>query len=272
MKAILVATDFSANALNAAYYATDMAKAINGYVVLLHVYQTPVTISEIPVTIDDGGLLNDAEREMTGLEKLLEQHTNGHVMIESKIRVGTFFHELESYCNETKPYAVVMGSQGSTAGSRFLFGTHALYAMKHLALPVIAVPPYIKFAAIRTIGLACDLNEVVDTTPVDELKVLVTDFNAELHVLNTGRKDSYDPNIVFQSGLLQEMLYSLHPKYHFLAADNIDDSIIEFAATNKIDLLIVLPKRHGLMDKLMHKSHTRQLVLHSHVPVMALHQ
>jgi len=34
----------------------------------------------------------------------------------------------------------------------------------------------------------------------------------------------------------------------------------------------VLPKRHGLLDKLIHKSHTKQLVLHSHVPVMAFHQ
>jgi nucleotide-binding universal stress UspA family protein len=51
----------------------------------------------------------------------------------------------------------------------------------------------------------------------------------------------------------------------------VDKGIIDFAEGNELDMLIVLPKRHGLIDSLMHRSHTKQLVLHSHVPVMALH-
>jgi len=47
---------------------------------------------------------------------------------------------------------------------------------------------------------------------------------------------------------------------------------MDFEEKNKIDLLIVLPRRHNLLGSIFHKSHTKQLVLHSHVPVMALHQ
>ena len=43
MKTILVATDFSSVALNATNYAADMALAINADILLLHVYQIPVS-------------------------------------------------------------------------------------------------------------------------------------------------------------------------------------------------------------------------------------
>jgi len=45
MKTIVVATDFSAVALNAANYAVDMALAIKADILLLHVYQIPVSYS-----------------------------------------------------------------------------------------------------------------------------------------------------------------------------------------------------------------------------------
>ena len=48
MKTIIVATDFSSTALNAANYAADMALAINADLLLLYVYQLPVSYSEVP--------------------------------------------------------------------------------------------------------------------------------------------------------------------------------------------------------------------------------
>jgi hypothetical protein len=97
------------------------------------------------------------------------------------------------------------------------------------------------------------------------------DFNATLHILNTGKQRDFDTDIVFESGLLNEMLGPVTPKYHFITSENIDKGIIDFAEKNNIELLIVLPKRHGLLEKILHKSLTKQLVLHSHVPLMALH-
>jgi nucleotide-binding universal stress UspA family protein len=271
MKTILVATDFSHTARNAAKYAAAMASAINAKVLLLHVYQLPVTYLEVPVLVNEEEIKNDAEKNILKLKEELAEKTAGKLNIETEVRMGTFFQELKITCQRIDPYAVVMGSQGTTAAEHFLFGTHAVYATKHLTWPVITVPQGAKFSSIKKIGFACDFSKVVNTTPVDELKQLVKDFNAELHVLNTGKQTAFDPDVVFESGMLQEMIGNLNPNYHFITNEKTDESIIEFAEKNHIDLLIVLPKRHNLTDKLVHKSHTKQLVLHSHVPVMALH-
>ena len=272
MKTIIIATDYSPAALNAVKYGADMALAIDARVMLFHAYHIPVSYGEVPIIMDMEGSRKIAEKELDKISLTLSSAAGGKLKINTEVRIGEFFRELKTLCEEVKPYAVVLGSQGTSSAERFLFGSHATFAMKHLMWPLITVPPNASFKAVKKVGLACDFNEVVASTPVEEIKLLVSDFHAELHILHTGKNDEFDPELVFESGLLQEMLGPLKPKYHFITHDNIDEGIMDFADKNNLDLLLVLPKRHNLPEKIIHKSHTKQLVLHSHVPVMALHQ
>jgi nucleotide-binding universal stress UspA family protein len=272
MKTIIVPTDFSPAATNAVNYAAEMAMAIKAGILLLHVYQPPVIYSEIPVAANETETLQNYQSALELLKKELGKKTGSTVNIETEIRIGIFFNELKAVCEYRKPYTVVMGSQGTSQVERMLFGSHTIYAMKHLMSPLITVPSGVTFCSLKKIGLACDFAEVVDTTPVDEIKMLVNDFNAELHLLNTGKDEVFDPGLVYEFGLLRQVLEVLKPHFHYISNTNTDQGIIDFAESNQLDLLVILPKRHGLLDKLVHKSHTKQLVLHSHVPVMALHQ
>ena len=272
MKTILVATDFSPVAMNAAIYAADMALAINAEIHLFHVHQIPINYSEMPVIVNEEEMMQNAQNTINETKEQLTQKTGGKLNIVTEVKTGVFFQELKMVCERIKPFSVVMGSQGKTAAERLFFGSHAVHAMKNLRWPIITVPPEARFSFFKKVGLACDFDKVIDSTPVDEIKMLVHDFHAELHILNTGSKKEFEPELVFESGLLQEMLAALKPNYHFISNKDTDEGIIDFAEKNDIDLLIVLPKRHGLLDKLIYKSHTKQLVLHSHVPVMALHQ
>jgi nucleotide-binding universal stress UspA family protein len=271
MKTIVVATDFSPAALNAAYYAVNMATAINAGIFILHVYEQPVIYSEVPLTTDTEQALQKAGKEIEKIKDLLTSKTNKKIHMEAAVIEGVFFDKLKEVCEQIHPYTVVMGTQVNTAAERLLFGTHAAYATRHLPWPLITVPVEAKFMAIKKIALACDFDNVTDTVPVEEIKMLIEDFNAELHILNAGKEEVFNSDIVFQSGLLKEMLEGIPSNYHFISSKNTDESIISFVENNKIDLLVVLPKRHSLFDKLLHKSHTKQLVLHSHVPVMAMH-
>jgi nucleotide-binding universal stress UspA family protein len=271
MKTILVATDFSPAAFNAANYAADMALAINAGILLLHVYQIPVSYSEMPVLMNLEGMQQIAEKDIFELKEELIKTRGGKPVIETEVRVGNFYNELKLVCESINPYTVVMGSQGTTAAERLFFGGHTVNAMKNLTWPLITVPVGSKFSSVKKIGLACDFDKVVDCTPVDEIKMLVKDFKAELHVVNTGNKDYYEPEMVFESGLLHEMLAPVKPKYHFIIHNDTDEGIMDFAEKNEIDLLVVIPKRHSLLEQIIHKSHTKKIVLHSHVPVMALH-
>ena len=100
----------------------------------------------------------------------------------------------------------------------------------------------------------------------------MADFNAELHIINAGKKRQFKPDVVFKSVTLEKQLSPVKPKYHFITADNTDEGIIDYAEMYDIDLLITLPKSRSLLELLIQKRISKKLILRSHIPVMSLHQ
>lgn len=275
MKPIIVPTDFSPVSLNAVNYAADLACAMNTNLVLLHICPLPVAYSEVPFAADSlTGLINEAEEKILKLRGDIINRINDRIAIVTEVKMGNVFEGIEEYSLTIAPYAIIMGTQGTGAMEKLFFGSNSIAAMKNLSWPLIVVPPEAKFKNIRKIGIACDLKKVVETAPVEQIKVLMSAFQAELHVIHVNRESekAYSAEKVEESGLLQEMLEDLHPVYHFLNYVNIDEGLNEFSQKNDIDLLIIIPKKHNLIDKIFHKSHSKHMIMHTHVPVMSVHE
>jgi nucleotide-binding universal stress UspA family protein len=272
MKTIIIATDFSSAAMNAATYGIKMAETVKADVMLFNVFEVLANYGEMVIDINVENLKKDAVSDMETLKADLVRNTGTKVNITSDVRLGVFNDELNTLCEKLNPYAVVMGSKGKTAAERILFGTHALYAMKHLPWPLITVPSTASFSAIKNIGLAYDFEKELDSNFTEEIKLLAHDFGATIHVLNAAKEDEFDADFVMLSSRLERMLAPFTVKYHFITSNNANEGIIDFADKNDIDLLIVMPKYHSLLEKIIFKSHTKQMVLHSHVPVLALHK
>lgn len=275
MKTILIPTDFSPVAANALQYGVDLAKSIKASILLLHVYTIPISYSDVPValvSVDE--LKKAAEEQLEKVRKEIDQPTWGSEKIYTEARLGNIVDEMENVCNNVQPFAVVMGSKGSSGLDRVLFGSTTLTAIQHLKWPVIAVPPEKKFGAgIKKIGFACDFKDVVDTTPALYIKNVVKEFNAELHVLNVDYNDRhFTAETPEQSALLHTLLKDSKPVYHFISNKDVEDGINEFTDNNKIDLLISIPKKHKLLESFFKTSSTKQLVYQSHVPVMCVHE
>jgi nucleotide-binding universal stress UspA family protein len=275
MQTIIAPTDFSAISLNAVNYAADLATVISTKLTLIHVYTLPMAFSEVPVSAYSVEQLEtDAEEQMKQLKEKISERSGGRLTIDTILREGDVLFEIEKYCESVNPYAVVMGAESASAFERFLLGRKTIAAMNHITWPIIVVPPDAKFKSIRKIGLACDFRKVVDTIPFKEIKSLVKDTKAELHVLHVSTETGadYSAETIEESGWLQEILDELKPKYDFIKGKDIEAKLGEFAEKNNLDLLIVIPKKHDLLGKLFQQSHSRNLVLHTHVPVMSIHE
>ena len=275
MKTIIVPTDFSPIATNAMHYAIDMAKKVNASLLLLHVYQVPVSFTDTPivlVSIED--LRKGAEEQVAHLKTEVEHFTSGSLKVYTETRLGNVADELENLCNKINPFAVVMGTKGASGVERILFGSNTLTAIRHLTWPVICVPPGKTFGdGIKKIGFACDFKDVVKTTPTHYIVDFVREFNAELDVLNVDYHNKhFKPETPEQSALLHTMLEEAGPVYHFIEHADIEDGINEFAEKNNIDLIITIPKKHRLLEGVFKPSSTKQLVYQSHVPVMCVHE
>lgn len=275
MKTIIVPTDFSPVSVNAVNFAVNMAQAVDASIMLLHVYNIPVSYAEVPiilVSVDE--MKKGSEAQLEELKNNINHITSGKVKIYTESRMGNTVDELDEICKNIQPFAVVMGAKGKTGIENVMFGSTTLTAIRHLTWPVICVPPGKKYGnGITKIGFACDFKQVVETTPVKFIIQMVKEFKAELHILNVDYKEKhFRPETPEQSFLLHNLLEEVKPQYHFINNADIEDGINEFAETNNLDLVIAIPKKHKLLDGIFRPSSTKQLVFQSHIPVMCVHE
>ena len=275
MKAIIAPIDFSTASLNAARYAADLAYSMQAPLVLFHICIIPLPVSEVPIPIEHmDETMADAEKEIRSFKEELENKYGGSLTITTEVRVGIFLAELQQFCEEIHPAAVVVGPNGTGELERFFFGSNTLKAISGIKWPVLIIPEGAVFTSVRKIGIACDLRAVAESVPVSEIKNLIQHFKAELHVLHV----SNDMPGPLSAGLqpafsrLKELLADLNPSCHFMCRDDIDKGICEFAEKIKLDILIVIPHKHSLFGGIFHKSHTKALVLSSHMPILSIHE
>ena len=274
MKTIIVATDFGDIATNAVYYAKDLSVVMGYNLTIVHIVPFVIPTSEVPSPISaNGTLIESAEKKLIILRDEITKTVN-NISITYAIREGNFIHELSQLCEKVNPYTIVMGTEKRSSLDRFIFGNKTISALKEMMWPLMVVPPETKFNNIQKIGLACDFKDVVETIPVEEITTLVHKFNAEFHVLHVSEEDSnhYTPEEIEESGWLHQLLSNINPKYHYLRGNKIEQLITEFAVENNLDLLIIIPKEHDMLSRFFTESHSKNLVLQTHVPIMAFHE
>ena len=149
MKTLIVPTDFSPVSLNAVNYAADMAMDMGASLILLNVYQIPVTFTEVPViNISLEELKKISEERVAELKKGLEHVTSGKLKIYGESRLGDVTDEIEMLCKKINPFAVIMGTKGASGLERLFLGSNTLTAIRNLSFPVMVIPPGAVYSGI----------------------------------------------------------------------------------------------------------------------------
>ena len=120
MKLIIVPTDFSPISDNAIKYSMDMALAMGAKLMLVNIFEIPISFSEVPlVTISVEQLKKLSDEKLEELKHNIDRITGGklHVYVES--RLGNVPDEIEKICDTLDPYAVIMGTRGLSAMGQF---------------------------------------------------------------------------------------------------------------------------------------------------------
>ena len=273
MKNIVVPTNFSAASANAVRYAANLAMAMNANLYILHFYQLPLMIGDAGMPAESINMLAaDAEEEMQNLENVIRNETHNGLRVYTRVEDGYVASKLEEYCDTLQPFAVVMGPEESDALGKILAGAKTIHAARHLHWPLIVVPAGATFKPIHKIALASDFRKVPETLPADLVERLVAEFSAELHIIYASSDSTagFDPETTLQSAWMDEIMGHQHPAYHFLYGKNIEETITAFAEKQGIDLLIIIPKKHGVFHELFGHDHSKSFLLQSQVPVVLL--
>ena len=69
---------------------------------------------------------------------------------------------------------------------------------------------------------------------------------------------------------LEKELNDIEHFNYFLELDDIVSGINDFVESHNIDMIAIIPHRYSLMERLFHKSISKEMAFHTHVPLFAL--
>ncbi|HEV7332680.1 MAG TPA: universal stress protein [Flavisolibacter sp.] len=264
MNTIIVPTDFSPAADNATEYAAQLAGRLNSSVLLLHVYQLPVPMTDYPVLMVTSEDLKKGADE--GLNRALEtaQKKYPEVSFQMESRLGDVATEIEDASKERNAFALVVGTKDLSGFERFLFGDTTISLIKNSSFPVIGVPESSKVGVPQNMVLATDFTNV-DDIPTRTITGIAGVLGANLHVVHVEEKESkYYPEELMQS------FTGINASYHAIKDDDVAEGLKHYVEQNNIDLVLVLPHKHNLYERLFFKGHTKGILHAMPVPVMSL--
>lgn len=262
MKTLLVPTDFSVSAEHATLYAVQLAKAMQARILLLHVYQLPIAMSDFPVMIVSADELKKNADEALKRAKEAAQKAAPDVVFEMESRMGDVVQEINDACENREVVALVTGTKDLSGFENFLMGSTTISLVKHCEHPVIAVPEKTALKRPSKIALAVDL-EHRDEIPVQKINDLIIALQAELHVVHVEE----DGRTLTEADLPAGLQLAGH---HSLKEDDVTEGLQHFTERNGIDMVMVLPHKHNLYERLFFKGHTTGLINAMPVPVVAV--
>jgi nucleotide-binding universal stress UspA family protein len=265
MNSIVALTDFTPAADNAALYAARLAGRLGAGLTLLHIYQLPVSMNDMPVLVVSADeLKNNSEAGLQNIrEQLLREVPS--LSIHTHSRLGDLNDEINAFCKEVPVRALVMGTHHYTGLEKALFGRTPLSVIRHCRYPVITVPETFARTAVRKIVFATDL-EPIEAAVAEQVTGIVRQLGAELDIVHVG----VDEEEMAAEAFLQAF-QSLRPAYHSVRHDHVTEGLQNYIQTSGADLVVSLPHQHSLLEAFLFKVHTKDFVDKLDVPLLFIH-
>lgn len=274
MNSVIACIDLTESSKKVVDYALNICKELNAELCLFHSYQVPVAYSEIPVvTLSLEEIKNSAEKKLIEIKKDIEDQIQNKIKVTIELVLGEPANELENKCKSRKTDLVIMGTGNSNKLERAFVGSTTLHAINHLHVPVLVVPRETVFKKLNRIGFACDFMKVEKTTPTGILNAFCERFGAALHILHVETQDEiHSKDLQEQKELLDHLLKDLKPEFHYIKNESVEQGIHQFVNELQLDLLISIPKKHKLIERIFNRTHTNDLIFHSQIPILAVHE
>lgn len=270
MKTLIAATDFSNEADNAVEYACRAAVTLKTDVVLFNAYHIPTHVSNARLSAAVFKELLDSNKEM--LEKKAAELSQKHAInVRYETRFSQIDEEIESIFAKYDAEAVIMGTASDSLGQELFGNTTTALIMQH-KLPVLAVPPDVKFKLAKKILFAVDFLRGPNIRILNLVKEYAQAANAEIEVFHVQKKLKAIDEELRQSttNTIDSSLEGIPHYYKNIESDKVIEAIKNEAKDFDADLLIMVPQRYGFWESILHRSKTRVMASQTHIPLLSI--
>jgi len=284
MKKILIPTDFSVPAENAARYGLELAKVLKADVLLCNAIKVP---AEAPMAaqvawplIDYADLKKEISSDLDAMVKTLtdscsnEEEYCPEVTYETSI--GTVCGVVSALAKDKKIDLVVMGIAGAGGLTQFLLGSNSKEMIEKAEIPVLLVPFEASFKKLRKIAFATDFDEE-DIASLQFIAKFAQPFDAGIiiiHITNREVAAGGKPQAkidAFLDRVAMEVNYS-NIRFEYVWNIDIDNGLEWVSEQKELDMIAIGHRRHNLLERIFKGSHTQKLSRHTKHPLLVFSQ
>ena len=271
MKTILIATDFSAASRNASLYGIALAQSLNAKVILFSAYQVPSPMPSLNLSISTYGLMKDAEQKLEDEARIIMQDST--IPIEQITDHDSAENGINNIAKEKNADFIVVGMKGSGKNFKKIFGSTASALANSTGVPLIVVPEDAKFSSPKIIVFASDINIETDLHSLDVLIKIIQLFKSKLYVVKVVKNKNEERfEVADTSDELRKAVEILDASFEYPVDTDITHALNDFIKKHNADMLVMMPHKHEWAELLFTKSETKDMIFHTHIPLLVLPQ
>jgi nucleotide-binding universal stress UspA family protein len=275
MKKILVPTDFSKYALNAAKLAADIARKFEARIYFIHVvdiptYETGVIPGQSQEDIAEGlFILKKAKKYF---KELMSQDFLKDINVAEGIQFGGVYESTIEQAKKHNIDLIVMGTHGSSGYvNDFFVGSNTDKIARLSEIPVLTVKEEVEDAHFKNIVFASDFDDGVETS-FERIANIVDYFDAKVHLVRIITRDDF-----YFSGPMLDIMENFAKKNnlkkhecHVFSAESVQTGINEFAKRVNADFITTVTQGRRGLARLFNGSTTGDMINSSALPVMTI--
>ncbi|MFC5048091.1 universal stress protein [Aquimarina hainanensis] len=279
MKNILLPTDFSDNAWNAAKYAIEIFREEECTFYLLNTY----TPQMYRATYLDGAPmergLNDlaAKNALSELEriknKIKKELPNKNHRLESITSCDILIDKIKSIVVEKKIDLIVTGTKGATNAIEIFMGSNTVNMIKSVtSCPVLAIPEDFGFITPSEIAFATDFNHFYSKNELEPLIEMAKLFKATIRIVYIEKtQKELSEQQQFNLNMLQKYLGEIPSTvYQIPEKDSVSETLKNFTKELDIYLLAMLYYKHSFIERLTREPIVKRIGFHTQIPFLVI--
>jgi nucleotide-binding universal stress UspA family protein len=269
MKTIVLATDFSHNANQAARFAVQLARDWKAELILLNAYHfwpdNPAKTGDFPLSED--AIRETSEKKLKHLADELSEVAV--VPIHCLVQEGHTMNAIRAVTKAKNADLLIMSTVGTAPKSTQLLGSIATGMVEETEVPLLLIPPGIGYAGIKNIVLGVDLAIPPNAIALETALEFARASNSLINVLCITEKPN-NPELRDRAEHIRRLLLQVPHTMSLVKGSEVYDTLLQFSHDNKADLIMMLPQTRSWLWKLFSEGETQRMARLTDIPLLAV--
>ena len=279
MKKILIPTDFSNEAQNAAELARSLALKFSARLVFLHSIEVTssesINASGAPSNFDsyaDSMLVHESiKRANEEMSTLLDVSTFQGIEVSQIIKIGSPFNHIYDAIEDDGVDFVVMGTKGASGLSEVLIGSNTEKVVRRAKCPVLTVKEAIGESVFESIVYATDMGPHEDGV-IEALKEIQQAYDSKIYMVWVNTPNNFKADRITKAMMRDFAEKHSLTNYEVHVFNDVieEDGIRHFADEVGAGMIVMGTSSHTGLSRIIRGSIAEDMVNHAKRPVLTV--